>query len=286
MRCFTVVLAGLLLIPSAVFAQRPSGAAPAPSSPTPSSPAPSPSISPPAMSHSAPMPSPAPSPAPSHVSSPPTMPSVNNSPASHPTPRSPEPDARRVLPDPRSPSVTVQQTKPAEPDLRHRICANGPCKEPEPPPVAKPVEPDLRRRLCVHGQCGECGPGQTGKDGTCVVKTPQPVAAAATPAQTCQPGQRWNGASCGSVCQPGESWNGASCSNLSECASLNGRSANLASELRGLLTQMRTACQQNPSGQECIALTQRHDGALLEYQVLFNGAPLSCRATLADPLSL
>ncbi len=46
---------------------------------------------------------------------------------------------------------------------------------------------------------------------------------------------------------------------------------------------MQAACAKDPSGQECQALTQKRDAALLEYRMLLNEAPAECRITLPNP---
>jgi hypothetical protein len=60
----------------------------------------------------------------------------------------------------------------------------------------------------------------------------------------------------------------------------------LASELRGIKTQMQSACSSNPSAQECIDLTHSREGALQRYRMLQDEAPLHCRTSLPDPASL
>jgi len=105
----------------------------------------------------------------------------------------------------------------------------------------------------------------------------------------CQPGEYWNGAGCAfsaHQCPPTEYWNGAFCVSSTECASISARGASLANELRGIKGQMHTACSNDPSGQECIDLTQNYNGATQRYRMLMNEAPVNCRAMLADPLSL
>src|SRR5712692_436170 len=135
---------------------------------------------------------------------------------------------------------------------------------------------------CRKEPCAVCPPGasRNGK-GACVA----PVVAI----NQCQPGQTWNGGACiaNATCQPGTFWNGVSCTvNASECVSYDSRAALLANELRGIRDEMERACTQNPMGQRCRELTLQHDGALLRYRMLLNEAPVRCRVTLPDPLSL
>ena len=73
---------------------------------------------------------------------------------------------------------------------------------------------------------------------------------------------------------------------VNACANFEGRAALLVNELTGIKGQMQTACSQNQSGQECLDLTQQHEGALLRYRMLLNETPGACRSNLRDPLSL
>jgi len=170
--------------------------------------------------------------------------------------------------------------KTPESDLRRRICPNGPCKEPQP----KTVEADFRR-VCKDGSCVKCPPGQSpGKKGTCVASD-TPTDTAST---SCPPNEFWNGGSCVDVprCQPGESWNGTACVDNGQCASFSSRASLLTAEAVGLRSDMEAACAKDPRGQECIRLTQSHDGVVQRYGMLLNEAPGNCRTTLPDPLSL
>ena len=135
---------------------------------------------------------------------------------------------------------------------------------------------------CRKEPCAVCPPGESrnGK-GACMA----PVVAITQ----CQPGQTWNGGACiaNATCQPGTFWNGVSCTvNASECVSYDSRAALLANELRGIRDEMDRVCTQDPMGQRCRELTLQHDGALLRYRMLLNEAPVRCRVTLPDPLSL
>jgi hypothetical protein len=176
-----------------------------------------------------------------------------------------------------------KESKTPESDLRRRICPNGPCKELEPPAGA-----DLRRRICKDGPCVECPPGQSvGKNGACV-GTPS---ASATVSHQCLPDETWNGSACMPTgpCPPSEVWDGARCvarTATTECASIDARAAGLANEIRGIRAETQTACSTNPSGQQCSDLKQSYDGAVLRYRMLLDEAPVECRATLPDPLSL
>jgi hypothetical protein len=173
-----------------------------------------------------------------------------------------------------------REVKPAQPDLRHRICEGEACKEPAPRPG--PPESDLRRHLCVNGNCG-CPAGQTAGKNGCV------SAAVTSPANQCQPGESWNGGAClpSGQCLAGGYWNGVSCvASSAGCASFIGSGAILASELRSLKAQIQSACSQNPSGQECNDLKARQSGAVLRYQMLLTEAGPTCWTTLPDPLSL
>jgi len=53
---------------------------------------------------------------------------------------------------------------------------------------------------------------------------------------------------------------------------------------------MEQACLKDPNSDECIRLTQEHDGEVLRYRMLLNEAAgqitSSCQATLPDPLAL
>jgi hypothetical protein len=144
------------------------------------------------------------------------------------------------------------------------------------------TEADLRRRKCPPGQ-------SAGKNGSCV-STP----ALANTASACQANAAWNGSVCTGHCKPGESWSGTECviqsevfgSTADQCAMFSSRANLLAVEARSIHRDMDAACNKDPYGQECMRLTQSHDGAVQRYEMLMNEAPLSCRAMLPDPLSL
>jgi hypothetical protein len=315
MRLSSLSLAVILLFSSVVFAQHATPSA-APSAPPPS---PTPSA--------APSPAPAPNPAPTAPSPPPSFtPSASvshNAPPSNPTPsapvshvepsatpspshgfsatstdsnsgriapvvRTPESDARRVIPEQKVPdegrivpaprigeNPPEKAPRPGEPDVQRRICRGASCPEPQ----TKPDESDLRHRICLNGPC-TCPAGQTSTKGGCA-----PVAVV----EQCQPGQVWNGGACvaSPQCQAGEYWNGANCSVSSvECAGLNGRAAILIAELQSLSSRVRQACSDDPVGQDCMARKQEQEGAVQRYRMLLSEASAVCRAALPDPAAL
>jgi len=321
-------------------APSPSAPAPAPSPAPSNSPSPAPSAPSPSASHSSAASAPPPASAPeSHVAPVPSPSSGRasgssatelNSGRAAPAPHAPESDARRIIPDqkisgesrivaaPRigekAPEKEVEPKKD-ESDLRHGICANGPCKEPAPKP--EPPESDLRRRICAGGLC-PCPSGQTATKGGCVATAVTPPAPCepgsisngvdCTPAiSSCPPGQVWNGANCmpSAQCPAGEVWNGTSCilsrqcpagevwNGLScvaatdQCISFQNRAAPMIAELRNLRSDVQQACGQNPSGQNCMDLKQDQQLALDRYTLLWNEAPVECRTTfLPDPETL
>ena len=304
--------------------------APAPVSSPSFSPSPVPSapvshISPPSMPVSIPEAHVAPAPGISTIHAPSVTVTEPNSGRAAPVAHAPQSDARGIIPDqkisgehrivsaPRIGENPPEKEKPA-PDLRHRICLDGPCKD----AAAKPEPPqsDLRHRVCLNGPCS-CPPGQSwGKNGCAAT-------AVVPPADQCQPGEFWNGGSCvaSSQCAPGEYWNGATCLPSSQCtagefwngatclpsnecpvgefwngvncvpfatacASISGRAAILINELRGLKAQILQACGQNPPAPDCDDLKLQQKGALLRYQMLLNEAGPDCRTTLPAPVSL
>jgi len=307
MRLSSLVVAISLLFASSVFAQHSTTSSTPPSPPPPPVAAPAPA--------SAPAPAPAPASSPTHSSapsspSPVSMPASHTPPAPTPTPSAPASHAsssfsdsgmNRTASPPRSSTSgesrivgsarvgevtateatsTKEKPKGPESDLRRRICPDGSCKEPQP----EPTDGDLRRRICPNGTCGECPPGQSaGKNGTCMA-----APAVAKTVSSCQPNESWNGNACAPMnrCQAGESWNGVECVNPTLCASFSSRAEMLAVEARGIRSDMERACSLNSQGQDCMRLTQNHDGAVQRYRMLLTEAPVSCRATLPDPISL
>jgi hypothetical protein len=281
----------------------PSPPAPVQSTPAPApvsapSPAPSaPSIPAPVATHST-MPSPAPAPsapenriapAPTHVApSAPTPPSAPNAPSTPRTGMTSEktfspsraPGAERVVPDTKisgenriasSPRIGEDPQKKKEdgaklgdPELRRKICLDGPCRESQ----TSTGESDLRRHLCIDGHCN-CSNGETATNKGCV---PTQVLMDQNPPLACPAGQYSNGDVC--------------VSSAAACASVNGQASSYATELRGLRSQMDQACQQNSSGQECADLRMHWRQKLLLYRSLWDGARTECRGRLADPASL
>ena len=321
MRLSSLSLAALLLSSSIVFAQHhESGSAPSASSSPASSPAPSPSPAPStasssasSISHSNASSPPAPVTAPASHS--PT--SMSSSPSQGSAARSSESnsnrimlgshqvenDSHRVIPDQKisgsekivpalrigeKPPEKTHESKPAEPDLRRRICENGPCKEP--PPARKPVESDLRRRICIEEAC-QCPPGQIASKGGCVANTSrnsEPVVDNSL-ASMCPADELWNGVSCipNRQCQPGEFWNGANCMpSSSQCAGIEARAATLVNELRGIKAEIQQACSQNPPAPDCEGSKLSQQGALQRYQMLLTEAGPNCQTGLLDPLAL
>jgi len=146
-----------------------------------------------------------------------------------------------------------------KPEPKHK-----PKPKPEPEPI--PVVPDLRA-VCKHKPCAVCPPGQSaGKNGTCV--TPSPTLASAR----CRAGMVWDGAACAST--------------TDDCAMFSSRAATLANELRGIKGEMQMACSNDPSARQCGELTLSHDGAISRYRMLLNEAPATCRSLLPDLSSL
>ena len=197
------------------------------------------------------------------------------------------PDPKRpILDDPKNPPMAapVKDAKTADPDLRHRLCENGPCKkEPEPEPLAhkQPEDPELRRRVCLNGKCNECGTGPLDKK--CPSETPQNN----NVNQACQPYESWNGGGCTSRCSAAETWNGFSCSNMAECAGVNARAAALADEIRAAKGGMKRECSADPDSTECTAAKAVYDDAIMRYRALIGGTTsLTCRTALGDPMTI
>jgi hypothetical protein len=320
MRLSSLCLAAVLLFSSVVFAQHHESSTPSSPPPTVApSPAPSPTptsapSAPPSISTNS-APSSSSSVTTSHSSAPSFPPSVS-SPVSHVAPSTgpttshvtdsnigrpapvahpPDSGSGRVIPaqkltaeDKIAPAARVRENppekereaKPAEPDLRHRICESGACKEPATKPA--PPESDLRRHICLNGTCG-CPAGQTASKTGCV------STAVTSPTNQCQPGEYWSGGAClpSSQCRAGEYWNGLNCTAASaNCVTFIGRGAMLASELRSLKAQIQSACSQSPPAQECNDLKLRQMGAVQRYQMLMSEAGPTCWAALPDALSL
>jgi hypothetical protein len=158
------------------------------------------------------------------------------------------------------------EIKPGPPELRRRMCENGPCKEKETEWKADPPRTDLRRRICPTGPC-PCPSGQTAGKGGCIAHPP-----VAQPFDQCQPGERWSGVSCAA--------------SAAECSSIDGRAAMLVSELRGLKAQIQHVCGQNPAAQDCEDLKQRQSEGLQRYRMLLAEAGPTCQGTMMDIGSL
>lgn len=112
--------------------------------------------------------------------------------------------------------------------------------------------------------------------------------------QQCQPGTSLNRTSCipgVQACATGTVWDGAAyVNNTALCGSFTSRAANITAEARGSRSEMERACLKDPNSDECIRLTQVHNGEVLRYRMLLNEAAgqitSSCQATLPDPMTL
>jgi len=280
----------------------------APSTPPPSPPPPAPA---PHVEFSPP-PSPAPSPSFSHVN-PPSTPAPVSAPETQVAPssglnaghnpdpttttstsdRSPstttmtQPEARRVVPEEKISGETKIVSAPrigenppqddhkqrSDPDLRHRVCVDGVCKEP--PIKPEPPESDLRRPVCVKEPC-PCPIGRAG----CTVTT-------TSTATACAAGTVWNGISCTPTshqCRPGQIWNGSICQ--TDCALTNSRAATAIAALRSAHQQRDRVCAQDPSSSTCAQLDAEYRARLAEYRLIYNSAPAECRASLEPPDSI
>jgi len=324
MRLSSLSLAAALLFSSIVFAQHHEAGSP-PSAPPPSA-APSSATAAPALSSAPSVSTTAPSAGASHGSAPSapangaesriapsssstvsrgsiTPPTESRSGATVASPtHEPRTDPGRLIPDQKVSGETrivsaprvgqdspekERVMKPGPPELRHRICDNGPCKEKGTEWKADPPRSDLRHRICPAWGCG-CPPGKTAGKGGCIANSPvaQPFAQSA---DQCRAGETWNGAACTPSynCAASERWNGVRCvASAEECAGVDGRAAILVDELRGLKAQIQEVCGQDPSGQDCQDLRLRQREALQRYQMLLTEAGPRCQATLEAPGSL
>lgn len=229
-------------------------------------------------------------PAPTHVT--PSAPNVPNSPRTDmSSERTFSPDrtagAERVVPDTKisgenriasSPRIGEDRSKDdtqkddtqkesgvkGEPDLRRKMCLDGPCREAQ----TLTGESDLRHHLCTDGRCN-CANGETATNKGCV---PTQVLMDQNAALACPPGQYSNGVAC--------------VSSAAICATVNGTGSIYVTELRGLRSQMDQACQQNSSSQDCADLQSNWRQKLELYRSLWDGARPECRVMLADPASL
>lgn len=196
-----------------------------------------------------------------------------------------------------NPSAVAAGTKEANdlksnpPDLKGRVCENGPCKEPTP----KPLPPLPPRKFCKDEPCPPCPPGQmSGKDGSCVsppnppARAPEATAPQETAPQTCPAGQVWTGSGCvgagAQECPPGQTKVGISCQ--ADCFSTNASSQNLIVELRSARLEKSDVCGEKPNSQECREAEASYDIRLNEYRSFLAGAPAECRAALPDPSSI
>src|SRR5215469_4730000 len=171
-------------------------------------------------------------------------------------------------------------------DLQRTPCDKEPCKEPGP----KPVPPDLRPKLCKDGPCPVCAPGQSpGKDNSCVSATLAKGATAppkpSVVPQSCPAGQIWNGVQCAPVgaqqCLPGQTKVGSFCQ--SDCTIATAGAQNYIELLRMARQDKDNACTQNPTGDECRSTGITYDMRLNEYRNYLGGVPTEC--TLPDPIS-
>lgn len=161
-----------------------------------------------------------------------------------------------------------------------------PCAEPGP----KPTPPDLRSKLCKDGPCPVCAPGQSpGKDNSCVSTLAKEANATPKPSvvpQPCTAGQIWNGVQYATVgahqCLPGQSNLGSSC--RTACANATARAQNYIQLLRMARQDKDHACIQNPTGDECRTAGTIYDMRLSEYRTYLGGVPTGC--ALPDPISI
>jgi hypothetical protein len=236
-----------------------------------------------------------------HASSDSPAPSSNaSSEASRPTAHPPATDVKRTTSDIQplgverkinSASVNATATKDrassaVEPDLRRRVCEDGPCKEPAPKPVQlKPIAPDPRRKLCKDGSCQPCpAGGSKAKDGSCTA----PPGTRTVVQQPCPAGQVWGGTQCLSVgaqqCLPGQSRIGTSCQ--ADCAIPSASAQNVIVQLRSARLRKNDICLQNPTGKECQEAETHYDLMLNEYRNFLGGVPTECRTALPDPIAI
>jgi chemotaxis protein histidine kinase CheA len=225
---------------------------------------------------------------PEHTSSDSAVPISNaNSEASRPTAQPSASDVKRKIkmppverkPDPTAPlNATVKENEPTipEPDLRRKICDNGPCKEPEP----KPIAPPTLGKICKDGPCQSCPTGQSpGKDGHCAATAPL-ANAKAVDQQACPAGQTWNGNQCAVVgAQP------TGIGSPANCAGTTASLQNVIGRLR-IAREQWDVCRQNTQGQECQQEKAKYGAVFGEYQGLLGGVPAQCRIGLPDPSAI
>ena len=342
MRLSSLCFAAVLVCSSLAWSQHSSSTTSAPAAAP--APAPSPSTSSRSFHASSPPSAPSPSSSSTSSSHSSTINSPASAPTSHTTPasdatsgrsttstptenrsgisvsRSPESSPERIVPGEKisgenrivsAPRIGEQsaekdeKAKPAEPDLRHRVCEGEGCKA----NTSKPEVPesDLRRRVCLSGPCG-CPQGQTASKGGCVSSGGGGTTTNYETTQTtCGPGTVWNGATCvatssscaagqvwnGAACVPsrqcpvGEIWNGTRCVNSTmECASYDAQALPLVTELRRLKSDAEQACSQDHQGQACANLQAQQQASFNRYSALWNEAPSECQTRMAAPGSL
>ena len=201
-------------------------------------------------------------------------------------------DVKRAIPDtqihgverkinPSAPIVNATAAKDRElsapePDLRRKICENGPCKEPEP----KPVDPGPRHKICTDGPCQPCPGGQTpGKDGSCEAPATQSGGATITP-QQCVAGQGWDGHQCVTA--------GAEQTVVAptDCTVSTANAQNVILRLSAARSRKNAACGQNATGKQCRETEAQYNLTLVEYQAFLGGVPSECRIELPDPFAI
>lgn len=325
MRLSTVSVLAVLLVSSVAVAQHhETGSAPSAPSPSPA-PSPAPSFSPPApsapsISHSAPSapspsgapvfhsaPAPSPSPNPMHSSMPSNSTSSNSArsaPESKPRSdatgniSSKSPTANKIESDDRA-SQSPAMKRPAESDLRHRICAEGKCPDPASEVQnAKPPQDDALRH-CLTAEC-KCPPGQSPGKGGCVANPTNPPVAKNG---TCSAGTAWNGSSCvatNEICPAGQNWDGAGCSIAScpagkilrggtcmeDCTMTNARAYPMIPDVQSARRDRDDACRQGLATTQCQQAEGHYQNVLAEYRMLWTSAPVECRAPLPVPDTL
>lgn len=311
MRSRSLVLAGLLLQSASVLAQHMIPGAPATTAATPPS---------------SPPPPPPPPPTSSSISS---LSMASHTPSEPATPRFEPPAFHATLPSepspPRFEAPTFHSSPPVTsvPEPRHSTTVELPKGEPliphssvrdgaagdikhsaeaprlEMKPVllmpTEPVEQSDKDKAELRGgkpcpkdkSCGTAtSTNAAGKNQTPATSVPVP--------QQCQPGTSLNRTSCipgVQACATGTVWDGAACfNNTALCGSFTSRAANITAEARGSRSEMERACLKDPNSDECIRLTQVHNGEVLRYRMLLNEAAgqitSSCQATLPDPMTL
>jgi hypothetical protein len=153
----------------------------------------------------------------------------------------------------------------ADGNQRHpKGCAKEPCPAPSPTPVANK---SCKGEYCEHPACPTgSAPDKAG------------VCRAYTPPAACPPGYVQRSGGCAMASQE--------TSIPVECGSFQGRASILALQLRNLQSDIRRACSQDPSGDECIRLKQSQSMLLLEYQGLLSEAPNECHSLMPSYASL